>query len=73
MKPLTKFKIAIAIVLSVVLGIFISLNMQPIEVSLIVGKIQMRFSMLILSTVLIGMFLGWMLRIVLEHRGKLEQ
>ena len=64
----TKIKLIIAAILTILLGIFLFLNMQTIEVNFIIGKVEIRRSVMILCTFVIGLFAGWTLKSFLTFK-----
>tara|TARA_R110002096_G_scaffold104771_20_gene230778 strand:+ start:6063 stop:6341 length:279 start_codon:yes stop_codon:yes gene_type:complete len=59
MKPLTKIKVGIAVLVFALLGTFVALNTQTVELNLIVAKLNMSRSLLIIAVFLAGALVGW--------------
>lgn len=66
----TKIKLGCAIFLIGMLAVFIALNTQVIEVNFLIGKIEIRRSIMIIATLIIGVFAGWALRSALISKKK---
>ena len=61
--PVTlKAKFIVAAILIVLLVTFLLLNTETIEVNFIIAKLEIRRSMMILTTLFIGIFTGWSLK-----------
>ena len=57
-----RIKGAVAAVLISLLVVFLVLNTEAIEVNFIIGKLEIRRSVMILTTFFIGLFAGWCLK-----------
>ncbi|MFT7172110.1 MAG: putative integral membrane protein [Paracoccaceae bacterium] len=64
----TKIKLGSAISLVILLAVFIGMNMQPVEVDFLIAKVEIRRSLMILITFLIGLFSGWALHSAFAHK-----
>lgn len=70
MNKKTKIKLGITVFLLGILAVFIALNTEFMEINFIIGTIEIRRSMMIITTLLIGIFAGWSLRSVFVLKSK---
>jgi uncharacterized integral membrane protein len=69
----TKWKLAIVGVFTVLLGIFLLLNREMIEVNLIIGTIEIRRWVMLMATFLFGLSAGWILHSFFLFRKKARE
>ncbi len=75
MKPLTKLKLGILVLVVLAMMIFIALNTQVIELNLLVARVSMSRSLLLIAILFAGFVLGWISRSfgsLREHLSKLN-